>query len=336
MARRSNVLYEATPFNKPLFMPEEKEKKETFIEEAPKESSTRRKGVLHKVNAHNKAAFMPKEEKKENLFDGISMGTGQMNNASMARWDAAASKAGFQDTDAYMDSTNWLGVSKADNPFSKVNLQNAFSKESFNDSMQGLVGGVTGGGGGGASGLLGGLSGGISGIGSAVGGAIGGLISNGYESGVGNVMNTVGKIASVIPGPWGAAISGGLQILGGGVNALFGTKVDQKKLQAANKGTAEYNNFKSTATNFDDVKTATAQQGVQDAYSGGAFRSGWAEERNKQLHDARIAARQFASNSVLNNVNNLVSDQINDALANFSAYGGPINRKKKTRRMLTI
>lgn len=306
MARRSNVLYEATPFNKPLFMPEEKEKKETFIEEAPKESSTRRKGVLHKVNAYNKAAFMPKEEKK-NLFAEA----GQINNVQTTGLGSTSFASSVSDVGGGLD----FNAGKA--------LGSVMSASSS-------------GGGGGISGLLGGMSGGISGIGSAVGGAIGGLIGNGYESGVGNVMNTVGKIASVIPGPWGAAISGGLQILGGGVNALFGTKVDQKKLQITNKGTAEYNNFKSTATNFDDVKTATAQQGVLDAYSGGAFRSGWAEERNKRLHDARIAARQFASNSVLNNVNNLVSDQINDALANFSAYGGPINRKKKTRRMLTI
>jgi len=148
-------------------------------------------------------------------------------------------------------------------------------------------------------------------------------------------MSAVGKAASVIPGPYGAIASAGLQILGGGINALFGTKVDQKKLQAANRGTAEYNNFVSNATNFDAIKTATAQEGVQDAYSDGLFASG-ASEKNQRLHNARIAARQFASNSVLNNVNNLVSDQINDALANFSAYGGPLTRKKKTRRMLTI
>ena len=242
-----------------------------------------------------------------------------MNNASMARWDAAASKAGFQDTDAYMDSTNWLGVSKADNPFSKVNLQNAFSKEAIGNSLKGI-----------GSGLMGGE------MASAIGGAVGGLIGGGYESGVGNAMSAVGKVASVIPGPYGAIASAGLQILGGGINALFGTKVDQKKLQAANRGTAEYNNFVSNATNFDAIKTATAQEGVQDAYSGGVFRKGWAEEQNQRLHDARIAARQFASNSVLNNVNNLVSDQINDALANFSAFGGSLTRKKKTRRMLTI
>ena len=315
MARRSNVLYEATPFNKPLFMPEEKEEN-SLTKETPKEPSARRKGVLHKVNKGN-IGFFQGNRTSQNIFDGEDTSFLQQAKTSYTGGDYGIGN-GVDYKEAISDAANASGG------FGASFMGSAGDSLKFN-GLSGL-----------GSSLGSAVGGGISGIGSAIGGAIGGLIGNGYESGVGNVMNSVGKIASVIPGPWGAAISGGLQILGGGVNALFGTKVDQKKLQAANKGTAEYNNFKSNATSFDDIKLATAQEGVQDAYSGGAFRKGWAEEQNKRLHDQRIAARQFASNSVLNNVNNLVSDQINDALANFSAYGGPLTRKKKTRRMLTI
>ena len=185
--------------------------------------------------------------------------------------------------------------------------------------------------------VVGGATGGFtsisSGIASAVGGTIGNLISNGYSSTAGDIMNTVGDVVGAIPGI-GTIAGAGLKILSGGVNALFGTKVDQAKLQAANKGTLAYNSFTSNAGTFDDIKMAQAQEGVQDAYSGGAFRKGWAEERNKRLHDQRIDARQFASRAVANNISNLTADQLNDALANFSAFGGKIARRKALKKKI--
>ena len=96
----------------------------------------------------------------------------------------------------------------------------------------------------------------VSGLGSAVGGIVGGLIGGGYESGAGNVLNTIGDIGGMIPGPWGAAIGAGAKVLGGVVNAAFGTKVDQAKLNAANQGTDYLNTFTSTATSFADGRGA--------------------------------------------------------------------------------
>ena len=189
----------------------------------------------------------------------------------------------------------------------------------------------------GRAGLLGGLSGGlgsslgsigggaISGIGSMVGGAIGSAIGGGYESGVGNALGSLGKVASVIPGPWGAAISGGLQVLGGGINALWGTKVDEAKLKANQEGTNTLLNFASNASSLDDVKGITASSNVQDAYSGGVFKKDWAERKNAEIRKLRNDALAFADRSVGNNIFNLTNDQMNNALANYSAYGGPVD-----------
>jgi hypothetical protein len=158
-----------------------------------------------------------------------------------------------------------------------------------------------------------------------VGGAVGNLIGGGYESGVGNALGSIGKVASVIPGPWGAAISGGLQVLGGGINALWGTKIDEAKLKANQEGTNTLLNFASNANSFDDVKGVTASSNVQDAYSGGVFKKDWAERKNAEIRKLRNDALAFADRSVGNNIFNLANDQMNDALANYSAYGGPID-----------
>lgn len=298
-----------------------------------------RRNKLYTVNKYNRQMFMPRsiDERHENLYgfgsafkdavgdiggafkfggiEGLGSALGQAvgnllgtsgNSGVPATRPADTEQQDANDTqEEKMEATATVGTGN----------ESAYGGYIHNRyDGGGLLGGLTGGGGGG-----------ISGIGSAVGGAIGGLIGNGYQSGVGNVMSSVGKVASVIPGPWGAAISGGLQILGGGINALFGTKVDQAKLKEANEGTAKYNNFTSNAKTFDAIKGPEAQANVRDAYSGGLFARGKAARKNEELKKARIAARQWADRSVVNNIDNLVGDQQNNALANFSAYGGPID-----------
>jgi len=101
--------------------------------------------------------------------------------------------------------------------------------------------------------------------------------------------------------------------------------VDQAKLKAANEGTAAYNNFVSNATNFSDISGPVAQANVQNAYRGGVFTSGEAAKLNQSLHKMRTDAKTFAERNVVNNVNNIANNQMNDALANYSADGGYIN-----------
>ena len=162
-------------------------------------------------------------------------------------------------------------------------------------------------------------------IGSAIGGAVGGLIGGGYQSGAGDVFNKIGDIGSAIPGPWGAIIGGGAKILGGLTNAAFGSKVDQEKLNAANAGTATLNSFTSNASSFDDVKGVQAIANVQDAYKGGWFAKGDARKKNEELRKQRAAAMSFADRSVDNNIENIADEQMNNMLANYAAFGGPLH-----------
>ena len=161
----------------------------------------------------------------------------------------------------------------------------------------------------------------IGGLSSAVGGAAGSLLSNGMTSTAGNVANTLGDLAGTIPGPFGGIIGGGLKVAGGIFNSLFGEKVDQEKLNAANQGTSYLRNFSSNASTFDELQGPQAQAAVQDAYSGGLFNTS-ADEKNQALRDQRNWAEIYAQNNVINNADNIARNQINDALANYSAFGG--------------
>ena len=165
----------------------------------------------------------------------------------------------------------------------------------------------------------------IGAISSAAGGLAGGLIGGGYQDGIGNMMGQVGQLASAIPGPWGAAISGGMQVLGGLTNRAFGTKVNQEALNAANQGTNYLSNFESNASNFDDVRGPQTVAAVSDAYKGGWFSKGAARRKNAELRRQRLIAQDWADRSVENNIDNLVDGQMDNLLANYAAFGGPLH-----------
>lgn len=162
-------------------------------------------------------------------------------------------------------------------------------------------------------------------LGSMAGGIAGGLLSNGLQSQAGNVLNTVGDLGSMVPGPWGAVIGGGAKIAGGLVNAAFGTKVNQEKLNAANQGTDYLNSFVSNASSFDDIRGPQTQAAVEDAYKGGWFSSKKARRKNAELRRKRREVQQWADRSVENNIENLIEDQMSSALANYAAFGGPLD-----------
>lgn len=175
-----------------------------------------------------------------------------------------------------------------------------------------------------------------SGVLGAVGGAVGNLaykgLSGGLSSGAGKAINSVGNLAgsvlSNVPGVGklaGPAVQIASGIVGGGVNALVGTKVDEEKLSEAKAGTAAYNNFTSSASTMDNIQGPQAQAAVEDAYKGGALKKGWAREKNQAIRNARVDAKNFAFNSVKNNIDTINKDQLNDDLANYVAFGGPLD-----------
>lgn len=170
-----------------------------------------------------------------------------------------------------------------------------------------------------------------SGIG-AVGGAVGTignkLISGGLSSGAGNAISniggTIGSAVSAINPVVGGIVSAASGIIGGGVNALFGMKTDQKKLNAANEGTNYLNSFKSNASSFDEIQGPNAVAKVQNAYKGGLFRKGKARRQNAALRADRAQAESWANRSVDNNIDNIADTQMDNLLANYAAFGGPL------------
>lgn len=178
---------------------------------------------------------------------------------------------------------------------------------------------------GGLKGLGDSIKGNMGAISTAVGGIAGSAIGDGYSSQEGNILNTVGDIGGMIPGPWGAAIGGGAKLVGGLVNRAFGTKVNQEALNAANQGTNYLSNFVSDASNFDDVKGPQTVAAVSDAYKGGWFSKGKARRKNAELRRQRLIAQDWADRSVENNIDNLVDSQMDNLLASYAAFGGPLH-----------
>lgn len=168
----------------------------------------------------------------------------------------------------------------------------------------------------------------LGGLGTAAGQIGGNLIGGGLESGAGNTIGkiggSVGSALSTVNPILGGIVSVSSGLVGGFVNRAIGTQVDQEKLDAANTGTAAYNSFNSNASSFDGIQGPATQAGVQDAYRGGWFTKGDARRKNKELRRQREEAMQQAFRSVDNNVLNLQNDQMSNALANYSAFGGPI------------
>ena len=260
----------------------------------------RKKDKLYTANKWNQPLFM-----QDNIFE---------DGGNLLQWDKAASNAyganygdkGYTLND-YMSSKNFLGMSKADNPFSKGNLATTFSKGNVTNMLK-------------------------SGAGAAIGGAVGSignkLISGGLSSGAGNAISsiggTVGGAISAVNPVVGGIVSAASGIVGGGINALFGTKVNQEKLNAAKEGTNYLNNFTSNATSFDEIQGPNALANVEDAYKGGLFRKGKARRQNAALRAERAQAESWANRSVDNNIDNIADTQMNDLLANYAAFGGPL------------
>lgn len=175
-----------------------------------------------------------------------------------------------------------------------------------------------------AGGLKGNLGNTLTGIAGVIGSTAGSTLSNGYSSGAGNVVGGLSKVANAIPGPWGAVTSAGLGIISGGINALFGEKVDQEKLNAARQGTQALANFQSNATSFDDIQGPEAQANVENAYKGGVFAKGKARRKNEALRNARQEAQLYADRNVTNNIDNLIDSQMSNLQANYAAFGGDL------------
>lgn len=166
-------------------------------------------------------------------------------------------------------------------------------------------------------------------VGTATGQLGGGLIGGGLQSGVGKAFQGLSGVASAIPGPWGAAASAGLGILGGLANRMFGSKMNTENIAEVESNINNLNNFQSDASDFDTLSQNWANADVGMAFDDSFIgKDGWF--RNKAKNKAADLRRQIAAgtawvqSSLKNNAENIDNTQMQDLLANYAAYGGPL------------
>ena len=169
----------------------------------------------------------------------------------------------------------------------------------------------------------------LSATGTAIGQLGGGAIGGGLTSGVGSAFSRLGSIAGAIPGPFGAIASAGLGVLGGLTNRMFGSKLNQENIAKVESNINELNQFQSGASDYDTLAQnwANAATGMtfDDSFIG---KDGWfsnkAKKKANELRNKITAGNTWVQNSLVNNADNISGTQMQNLLANYSAYGGPL------------
>lgn len=175
-------------------------------------------------------------------------------------------------------------------------------------------------------------SSGLGGITNAATSVVSGLINpSGNSTGVGNTLQGIGSIASNIPGI-GGVIGAGVNLVGGLINAAFGSNLneefiaqteDKTKQQAGYISSAEDNaSLLSDWTSYTDM----AHVKRSDVGSDGWF-SNKAKNKTKALNRAIDEANLRAWHSLNNTASNVDTNNDFLAMANYSAYGGPITMR---------
>lgn len=173
-------------------------------------------------------------------------------------------------------------------------------------------------------------SGALNGAATAVGGMIGGAIGGGLESGAGNVVSGLANVASAIPGAWGAVAGAGLKVVGGLVNAAFGSKFNKENIAAVEGATNRANSAMSNAADFDTLANTMGSTAdvanFSDSYIG---KDGWLSNKAKKkaaaLREEARVANERQSLALLSNAEDIQADTLRNLEANYASFGGPLN-----------
>ena len=198
--------------------------------------------------------------------------------------------------------------------------------------------GIPSGGGGAGSGFLSNLGSNITSfLGSSQGinmlsnTAFGLLNPNGNSTGIGNAMQTIGGLASNIPGVGGIA-GAAIGAVGGLVNAAFGSKINEENVAQFRAQNQQQANYTSNAsTNEELLADFSSMQHLGNVARKDVGSDGWFSNKAKKLTRKINAERQLANKQALFSLGNTAQtvDTTNDLLKeyNYVAYGGPIDMK---------
>ena len=174
-------------------------------------------------------------------------------------------------------------------------------------------------------------SGALNGAASAIGSMAGNAIGGGMSSGAGNAISSIGKLASAIPGPWGAVASAGLGVIGGITNRAFGSKMNQENIANVEGTINRLNSFQSNANNFDTLADTWGNTAMGNNFSNSYIgKDGWfsnkAKKKARSLREQMKLANAFAENTLQNNADNITETTMNNLEANYAALGGFLNQ----------
>lgn len=164
----------------------------------------------------------------------------------------------------------------------------------------------------------------------ATGAMLGQGISGGLSTEVGNVTQGLSTIASAIPGPWGAVAGAGLNVMGGLVNRLFGSQVNEQAVSNFRNQNTQMANTVLNADNYDSLLSQYSDVSLLgDISKSQVGKDGLFSNKAKNLTSSLNRDRDFANERYLSSVRNTVDNiRTNEMLnANYAAYGGPLTMR---------
>lgn len=182
----------------------------------------------------------------------------------------------------------------------------------------------------GLAGGLGSMAGGVGGLLNSGVDMVKGLMNpSGNETGVGNALSTVGSLASNIPGV-GGIIGAGVNLVGGLVNSAFGSNINEEFVNETKQKSLEQSNYVSGASDNSTLLNDYASHlNMNDVSKSDVGSDGWfsnkAKKKTEELNKKIDIANQRALMSLDNTASNIDSKNDLNVMANYSAFGGPLD-----------
>lgn len=171
-------------------------------------------------------------------------------------------------------------------------------------------------------------------LGNTIGTLDGNLISGGLNSKVGNTIDTIGStiggaIGTVNP-ILGSIVSTGSDLLKGVTNALFGSNLNQEDINAINESNKVMNTLMVGNNNTDSIMNQWSNQNFGNSISKSDIgKDGLFSNKATNTYNELLNQQNIARNKVLASYTNAINTADNQSnlnmLANYAAYGGPIN-----------
>lgn len=265
-----------------------------------------KRGKLYKLNKWNRPAFLASYQEVPNIFDG----GGPLNPFPSQMQITSTPVSPFGKINPLeIDTTQGnlgSGIQKTFFGNIKHGISNAFGGEEGKNLATGA----------------------LSAAGNLVGRVGGELIANGYEDKTTDTVTGIGHSAADIVGminPIAGAVGhAAVGVLGGLGKRAFGMKTNKELLGQVNAGIDKNRNFVSNAQEMDELKGLESTVTNFNVHKNGWFNTK-GTRRNKALARNAIDAKGWAERSQDNNVNNILTEDMNDYLANYTAYGGPLD-----------